>query len=133
MQGSKRGERTAVEKPLRGNPKTGFPLRLEIPPTARDSHFPTAATAAVVRLHRKCPDNLPESYILKWLDTDSPNSSPWRWICYESFPRINHNLFATVPVEKTRVCPRLKYVPPASEIREKQVNRRPKFSNTFGW
>src|ERR1700674_5574886 len=69
MQGSKRGERTAVEKPLRGNPKTGFPLRLEIPPTARDSHFPTAATAAGVRLHRKCPDNLPESYILKWLDT----------------------------------------------------------------
>jgi hypothetical protein len=32
----------AVEKPLRGNPKTGFPLRLEIPPKARDSHFPTA-------------------------------------------------------------------------------------------
>jgi hypothetical protein len=41
---------------------------LEIPPTARDSHFPTA-TAAAVRLHRKCPDKPPESYILKWLDT----------------------------------------------------------------
>src|ERR1700674_501877 len=68
MQGSKRGERSAVEKPLRGNPKTGFPLRLEIPQTARDSHFPTA-TAAAVRLHRKCPDNTPESYIPKWLDT----------------------------------------------------------------
>jgi len=39
----------AVEKPLRGNPKAGFPLRLEIPPKARDSHFPTAATAAVHR------------------------------------------------------------------------------------
>jgi transposase len=39
----------SVEKPLRGKPKTGFPLRLEIPPKARDSHFPTAATAAVHR------------------------------------------------------------------------------------
>ena len=39
----------AVEKPLRGKPKTGFPLRLEIPPTPRDSHFPTAPTAAVHR------------------------------------------------------------------------------------
>jgi transposase len=39
----------AVEKPLRGKPKTGFPLRLEIPQKARDSHFPTAATAAVHR------------------------------------------------------------------------------------
>jgi len=39
----------AVEKPLRGNPKTGFPLRLEIPQRARDSHFPTASTAAVHR------------------------------------------------------------------------------------
>jgi transposase len=37
----------AVEKPLRGNPKAGFPLRLEIPQKARDSHFPTAAAAAV--------------------------------------------------------------------------------------
>lgn len=37
----------AVEKALRGKPKTGFPLRLEIPQKARDSHFPTAATAAV--------------------------------------------------------------------------------------
>jgi transposase len=32
----------AVGKPLRGKPKTGFPLRLEIPHTPRDSHFPTA-------------------------------------------------------------------------------------------
>jgi transposase len=37
----------AAEKPLRGKPKTGFPLRLEIPQKARDSHFPTVATAAV--------------------------------------------------------------------------------------
>jgi hypothetical protein len=35
----------AVEKPLRGNPKAGFPLRLEIPQRARDSHFPTASAA----------------------------------------------------------------------------------------
>jgi hypothetical protein len=39
----------AVEKPLRANPKAGFPLRLEIPQKTRDSHFPTAATAAVHR------------------------------------------------------------------------------------
>jgi transposase len=39
----------AVEKPLRGNPKAGFPLRLEIPQKARDSHFPTASAAAVHR------------------------------------------------------------------------------------
>ena len=38
-----RGRRgKAVEKPLRGKPKTGFPLRLEIPQPRRDSHFPTA-------------------------------------------------------------------------------------------
>ena len=36
----------AVEKTLRGKvPKQTFPPRLEIPPTARDSHFPTATTA----------------------------------------------------------------------------------------
>ena len=39
----------AVEKPLRGNPKTGFPRRLEIPQRARDSHFPTASAAAIHR------------------------------------------------------------------------------------
>jgi transposase len=39
-----RRRRKAVEKPLRGNPKAGFPLRLEIPQRARDSHFPTATT-----------------------------------------------------------------------------------------
>jgi transposase len=38
----------AVEKPLRGKGKATFPLRLEIPHKARDSHFPTA-TAAVHR------------------------------------------------------------------------------------
>jgi hypothetical protein len=36
----------AVEKPLRGKPKAGFPLRLEIPRHRRDSHFPTATTAS---------------------------------------------------------------------------------------
>jgi transposase len=37
----------AVEKTLRGKvKKTTFPPRLEIPQTTRDSHFPTAATAA---------------------------------------------------------------------------------------
>jgi len=39
--------RRVVEKPLRGKvPKPTFPLRLEIPPSARDSHFPTTAAAA---------------------------------------------------------------------------------------
>lgn len=38
----KRARRKAVEKPLRGKPKAGFPLRLEIPQPRRDSHFPTA-------------------------------------------------------------------------------------------
>ena len=37
----------AVEKPLRGKvQKPTFPTRLEIPQTARDSHFPTATTTA---------------------------------------------------------------------------------------
>jgi transposase len=44
-----KGQGKAVEKPLRGKPKTGFPRRLEIPQKARDSHFPTASTAAVHR------------------------------------------------------------------------------------
>jgi transposase len=43
LPGKRRGK--AVEKTLRGKPKTGFPLRLEIPPTARDSHFSTATAA----------------------------------------------------------------------------------------
>ena len=37
--------RKAVEKPLRGKPKTGFPLRVEIPQPRRDFHFATAKTA----------------------------------------------------------------------------------------
>src|SRR5579863_5741483 len=36
-----------MEKPLRGKPKPGFPLRLEIPQHQRDSHFPTATTADI--------------------------------------------------------------------------------------
>jgi hypothetical protein len=39
--------RNAVEKTRRGKvPKTTFPPRLEIPPSTRDSHFPTATTVA---------------------------------------------------------------------------------------
>jgi hypothetical protein len=41
------GRGKAVEKPLRGKPTTGFPLRLGIPQKARDSHFPTASAAAI--------------------------------------------------------------------------------------
>ena len=37
--------RKAVEKPLCGKPKAGFPLRLGIPPQQRDSHFPTVTAA----------------------------------------------------------------------------------------
>jgi transposase len=43
------GRGKAVEKPLRGKPKSGFPLRLEIPQKSRDFHFPTASTATVQR------------------------------------------------------------------------------------
>jgi hypothetical protein len=42
----RQSRRKAVEKPLRGKPKAGFPLRLEIPQHRRDSHFPTATAAA---------------------------------------------------------------------------------------
>src|SRR5271169_1038103 len=39
---------SAVEKTLRGKVQnTTFPPRLEIPPRARDSHFPTATTAGI--------------------------------------------------------------------------------------
>ena len=34
-----------------------------------DSHFPTAATAAGLRLHFKCLDGVTQGYIFKWLDT----------------------------------------------------------------
>jgi len=47
LEKAKSGARRAVEKPRAGkviNPT--FPPRLEIPQTARDSHFPTASTAA---------------------------------------------------------------------------------------
>jgi hypothetical protein len=41
---------------------------LEIPPKARDSHFPTAPAATVLRLHFKCLDEEAQGYILRWLD-----------------------------------------------------------------
>lgn len=50
-------EAKAVEKPLRGKPTAGFPLRLEIPPTPRDSHFPTASAAG----HLHAPEQHPKS------------------------------------------------------------------------
>ena len=43
-----RRRRKAVEKPLRGKLKATFPLRLEIPQRARDSHFPTATATRVL-------------------------------------------------------------------------------------
>ena len=43
--GETKNRRKTVEKPLRGKPKAGFPLRLEIPQHRRDSHFPTATSA----------------------------------------------------------------------------------------
>ena len=46
LEQSKPRRRKAVEKPLRGKPQAGFPLRLEIPQHRRDFHFPTARTAA---------------------------------------------------------------------------------------
>src|ERR1019366_1056619 len=52
----KRGPCPAVEKTLRGKvQKQTFPPSLEIPQKARDSHFPTAPTAADVFLQRPRP------------------------------------------------------------------------------
>jgi hypothetical protein len=47
------------------------PLRLGIPQTTRDSHFPTAATTTNLRLHFQCLDNTSYGYILRWLDRRS--------------------------------------------------------------
>ena len=44
---AKSAAKRAVEKALRGKVKATFPLRLEIPQKARDSHFPTAPAATV--------------------------------------------------------------------------------------
>ena len=46
LEETKSRSRKAMEKTLRGKPKAGFPLRLEIPQHRRDSHFPTATTTA---------------------------------------------------------------------------------------
>jgi hypothetical protein len=43
---------------------------LQIEQKARDSHFPTAAMTAGLRLHFQCLDGLPQGYILKWLDAE---------------------------------------------------------------
>jgi transposase len=46
---NKNAAANAVEKTRRGKVKeTTFPPRLQIPPTTRDSHFPTASTATVI-------------------------------------------------------------------------------------
>ena len=46
---NKNAAANAVEKTRRGKvPKPTFPPRLEIPPTARDSHFPPATTATAI-------------------------------------------------------------------------------------
>jgi hypothetical protein len=60
---------TAMEKPLRGKvANQTFPPSLQIAQKARDSHFPTAATTAGLRLHFQCLDGRPQGYIFKWLD-----------------------------------------------------------------
>ena len=51
LEKARRRRRKAVEKPRRGKPKAGFPLRLEIPHKARDSHFPTATATAVSKFN----------------------------------------------------------------------------------
>jgi hypothetical protein len=45
-----------------------FPSSLEIAQRTRDSHFPTAAVTAGLRLHFQCLDGPPQGYILKCLD-----------------------------------------------------------------
>src|SRR5438876_4371907 len=59
---------TAVEKPLRGKvPNQTFPPSLQIAQKARDSHFPTAATTAGLRLHFQCLDGRPKVTFLNGL------------------------------------------------------------------
>src|ERR1700686_4216696 len=61
---------TTVEKPLGGKvKKTTFPPSLEIAQRTRDSHFPTVAATAGLRLHFQCLDGRTQGYIFKWLDT----------------------------------------------------------------
>jgi hypothetical protein len=56
------------------SPSLGFSLRLGIPHNPRDSHFPTATTAACLplRLHFKQCDNPSYGYILEWPDRAMP-------------------------------------------------------------
>src|SRR6202140_4717979 len=61
---------TTVEKPLGEKvKKTTFPPSLEIAQRTRDSHFPTVAATAGLRLHFQCLDGRTQGYIFKWLDT----------------------------------------------------------------
>ena len=61
----------AVEKTRDGKvQKQDFPTALGNPEKARDSHFPTAPAAAVIRLHLLCLDSNGLGYILKWLDAE---------------------------------------------------------------
>ncbi len=73
-----------------------FPLRLGIPHPTRDSHFPTARTTTVPRLHFKWCDDLPYGYILKWLDavltagfSAAPISPKTVWYDASHSPMIN--------------------------------------------
>jgi hypothetical protein len=61
-----------VKKTLRRKvPNQTFPPSLQIAQKARDSHFPTAATAAALRLHFQCLDGGPQGYILNGLTRES--------------------------------------------------------------
>jgi hypothetical protein len=47
---------------------------LQIAQKARDSHFPTAAPTAGLRLHFQCLDGRTHGYIFKWLDAESSDA-----------------------------------------------------------
>jgi hypothetical protein len=91
---------TAVEKPLRGKvQKQTFPPSLQIAQKARDSHFPTAATGAGLRLHFQCLDNRPLGYIFKWLDTDGKRKEPRHGSC----SLVTHSVRNPVLIEATLI------------------------------
>jgi hypothetical protein len=53
---------------------------LPIAQKARDSHFPTAATTAGLRLHFQCLDGRTQGYIFKWLDACPTTKPAMRWM-----------------------------------------------------
>src|ERR1019366_3279378 len=90
----KRGPRPAVEKTLRGKvQKQTFPPSLEIPQKARDSHFPTAPTAAAVLHNDHVRKPKPgESLIIPGLKMGGRSIYRQRWQIELFFKALKQNL-----------------------------------------